>query len=107
MTKPKFSKLALVAPLLGVISCAAPKAILVQETKPAGPEVAQTGEPAVTMEPDLPLPDDKLRIGDMETLPSDEELRASRPEPPLPGTGAGAVIARPPTEPPPRPKTND
>ena len=81
-------------------SCAAPKAVVVEELKK--PEVVE--EP-LAEEPPVPepgLPDDGFRMPDLLTMPNDAEFRSTIPQPESSGTGA--VIARPPTDPPPRPK---
>lgn len=84
-------------------SCAAPKAVVVEE--PKKPEVAE--EP-VAEEPPVPepgLPDDGFRMPDLLTMPNDAEFRSTIPQPE--SNGSGAVIARPPTDPPPRPKSDE
>ena len=98
LSKP-ISAAALLASAL-LASCAAPKATVVEEPKKdAVAEEPVPEEPAV---PEPALPDDPFRLPDMLTMPSDAEFRATVPQPDTGGTGS--VIARPPTEPPPRPK---
>lgn len=96
MMNPKLAALVSCAPALALLSCVAPKANVVaeapvQETKPA--ETAAGPEPATSNEPD-----DGIRLPDMLSLPNDGELRSAAT---LPGktSEAGAVIARPPSEP--------
>ena len=105
MLKPTIAKPALLAPILALFSCAAPKAIVVgpPNARSQG-QVAQTG----TEKPSKPsrpaLREDRIRLPDMMTLPGDDEFRTTkRNTPATDGTG-GAVISRPPTEPPTRPK---
>lgn len=105
MMKPAVTILLRLAPVLALFSCAAPKAVVVE--LPTVPKKDEPVEPEPT-EPAVPaLPNDKLRLGDMETLPDDAEFRASNPSLPKPGEHAGAVISRPPTDPPPRPKAKE
>jgi len=88
---------------LAMVSCAAPKAEVVAETPKPKP-LEKSVEPI----PELPEPgqaDDGLRLPDMLALPSEGDLNSSLPVP-RPSDG-GAVIARPPTDPPPRPKQPD
>lgn len=99
----KFATLARLAPALTLLSCAAPKAIIVNEA-PA-PTRRQTAANSANSEPNLPaLPDDGIRLPDMLGMPGDGEFRATKPKG---GTDAGAVISRPPTDPPSRPKPKD
>lgn len=103
MVKPKFLTLARIAPAVALLSCAAPKALVVAQPKP-------TIAPAVVVEPSvpdpgsLPLPDRGIRMPDMLGLPGDAEFRATTTPPHTGGSEAGAVISRPPTDPPSRPK---
>lgn len=98
MTNPPFATLVRLAPVLALCSCAAPKAAVVAEVTPAAPPQETAAAPVVS-EPVTPsLPDDDLRLPDMMTMPGDEEFRTSKPDQAKPGP----VIARPPTEPPPR-----
>lgn len=92
-----------VTPALVFSSCAAPKAVVVQE-EPAAPEAPVAQEVAAVEEP-MPLPpDDGIRMPDFLGLPDDNEFRATSPSPTTGGRGGNPVISRPPTDPPPRPK---
>jgi hypothetical protein len=105
MANTNFSTLVRLAPALALLSCAAPKAIVVEEVEvPAQPPAPE----AVVIE-DLPppLPDGGFRMPDLLAMPGDEEFRATSPAFPSSQPGSGAVIARPPTEPPSRPKPVD
>ena len=95
--KPKPATLALIAPAFVVLSCAAPKAIVVEETG-ANPKVEKKEETAAAEEPTIPAMDnDGIRLPDMLGMPGEGEFRSNRPT--TSGTsGSGAVIARPPTE---------
>ncbi|QTN32828.1 hypothetical protein HZ994_10970 [Akkermansiaceae bacterium] len=79
---------------IGLASCAAPKAIVVEEApeKPVKTAVADISPPATPGEPN-----DGLRIGDDDllTLPSDEQLRPSSAPG---GDSAAPVTIRPPKE---------
>lgn len=102
MLKTKFATLARIAPALSLFSCAAPKAIVVE------PAPAPKQEPAVeTAVPEPPVPalaDDGIRLPPMLDLPGEGEFRPTAPlQNKIPGE-TGAVISRPPTDPPPRPK---
>ena len=102
MVKTKFATLARIAPALTLFSCVAPKAIVVEPAPaPKKEVVAETTVP----EPLPPgAPDDGIRLPDMLTLPGEGEFRATAPvQNKLPGE-TGAVISRPPTDPPSRPK---
>lgn len=90
----KLATLARCAPVLALLSCAAPKASVavetpVQQTKPA--ESAAVSEPAIPNEPD-----DGIRLPDMLGLPDEGELRSAASSPGK-APESGAVIARPPT----------
>ena len=89
---------------LALVSCASPKATPVAETPAVPKKEEKVPEPVVVEEPGLPvLPDDGLRMPDMVTMPEEGEFRSTNPEPKM-GTQGGAVISRPPTEPPSRVK---
>ncbi|MEO8617204.1 MAG: hypothetical protein ABI600_18850 [Luteolibacter sp.] len=89
--------------LLALVSCVPPKAVVVEEPPPAVKK-EKPKEP-VLAEAALPnLPDDGLRMGNMLELPSDREFRTANSSAVKTGTDAGAVIARPPTDPPSRVK---
>lgn len=91
-------------PLLGVAlvmaSCAAPKAIVVEQA-PVPKKQEIKPEPLV-VESELPaFPDDGIRMPEMLGMPEDGDFRSANP------TGvkqSGAVISRPPTDPPSRVK---
>jgi len=90
-------------PALALVSCVAPKAIVVESPLAPKPAEAAVSEPAA--KPKRPsLPNDGLRLPDMETMPGDDEFRAAKTPPTGGGAGSGAVISRPPTEPKPKPK---
>ena len=96
MLNPNLAALVRCAPALALLSCAAPKAIVVSETpvqETKAEETAAAPEPAIPNEPD-----DGIRLPDMLNLPDEGELRSAAT---LPGKApeSGAVIARPPTEP--------
>lgn len=77
---------------LGLVSCAAPKAIVVEEApKKRVEKVAPVSEPLAPA-----LADDGLRLPeDMLTLPNNSQLRPSaKPS----GDGAAPVIVRPPKD---------
>ena len=102
MLKTPIMNLARLAPALALFSCAAPKANVVEETPAPKKEVV--AKPDVPEPPVPSAPDDGLRLPDMMTMPSDNELRATNPSQAPAPSGVGAVIARPPTEPPSRQK---
>lgn len=91
---------ALLSTPMVLISCVAPKATVI-----APPPIVKNGEkklpePAV-VEPIFPaLPDDGNRMPDMLTMPGEGEFRSTNPVAPKAGTESGAVISRPPTDPP-------
>jgi hypothetical protein len=83
-------------PFVALVSCAAPKALVVEEPKPAP---AAAAEPGVAEAPaQAAEPDDGIRLPDMLGLPGESEFR----HPTQSGTSgsSGAVIARPPVNPP-------
>jgi hypothetical protein len=105
MVKTSIVQLARFAPAIAMLSCAAPKATVVDQ--PAAPK---KDEPAPTDVPVPVLPDqpnDGIRIPDMLGMPGDNEFRATNTSAPKPTPEPGAVIARPPLEPPSRPKSKD
>ena len=104
MVKMKFATLARVAPALALFSCAAPKALVV-ERAPA-PKM-ETAPPTVPEPPAPSAPDDGIRLPDMLAMPGEGEFRATTPVPPRAGSEPNAVISRPPTDPPSRPKPKD
>ena len=98
MLNPKLATLACCASALALLSCAAPKAIVVEEAPKT-----KTGEIVAVPEPVVPNePDDGIRLPDMLGLPDEGELRSSAS---LPGKTpeSGAVIARPPSGAPEKP----
>lgn len=94
---------AFLLPFVLLASCAAPKAVVVEEPKKN--EVVEESIPEEPAVPDPGLPDDGFRMPDLLTMPNDAEFRSTIPQPESSGTGA--VIARPPTDPPPRPKSDE
>lgn len=92
---------------LALFSCAAPKATVVAEA-PVKKKEQKAPEPVVA-EPEMPpLPNDEIRLpSQMLDLPDDGAFRASNPQLPQTGSGSGAVIVRPPTDPPSRVKPKD
>lgn len=88
---------------LALASCA-PKAAVVAEA-PAVKKVQKTPEVVATEEPVMPLPeDDGLRMPDYLGLPGDRDFRSTNSAAPATGSASGAVISRPPTDPPSRVK---
>ncbi len=81
-----------------MLSCAAPKAIVVEETRDK-PKVEKKDESiAATEAPTPDTPDDGIRLPDMLGMPGEGEFRSNRPATDG-ASGSGAVIARPPVEP--------
>jgi hypothetical protein len=99
MSKHKLIHSACLALSLALCSCAAPKALVVEDAPVSKKETAgQTA--AVAPEPSVGSPaDDGIRLPDMLGLPGENEFRSTRPATNT-GGGSGAVIARPPTSPP-------
>jgi hypothetical protein len=93
---------------LGLVvgSCAPPKALVIEEAPVQQKKVVEPKVEPVAV-PELPvtgLPDDGIRMPEMLNMPGEGEFRATNPAlPKLPGE-AGAVISRPPTDPPSRVK---
>lgn len=87
---------------LALVSCVPPKATPVTDVPVRVQK--KTDESAVTPVPDLPAAaqTDDLRMPDLLRLPSDEDFRSAGPS--KTSTDSGAVIARPPTDPPSRVK---
>ncbi len=85
-----------------------PKAIVVEL-----PRSAVKSSPKPDPVEDLPrnpsgnLSNNGLRLPDMLTMPEKGEFQSTAPTAPKTGGGTGAVIARPPTDPPSRPKTKE
>jgi hypothetical protein len=96
MLKNKLTHLARMSPALALLSCAAPKAEVVQEAPAPKQETAEKTTAAVSETSATSLPDDGIRLPDMLGLPGENEFRTTRP---ATGTASGAVIAKPPTEP--------
>jgi len=78
------------------------------------PTTVTTAAPVATIvpeavpEPSKPaMPDDGLRLPDMLSMPQDNELKASASAPPANASEPAPVIARPPTDPPARPKAEE
>jgi hypothetical protein len=105
MVKLKPATLVWIAPALALFSCAAPKAVIV-EAAPA-PKKEKTEEPAVADLPPANSDDDGIRLPEMLDLPGEGEFRATTPIAPKAPGEAGAVISRPPTDPPSRPKPKE
>ena len=97
--------------LLGCVllsaSCVPPKAEVVEAAAPPTKKVEKTPEPEVAVETPLPPLDgnDGLRVGEMLDLPTESDFRATNPTQ-KPGD-SGAVISRPPTDPPSRVKPKE
>ena len=88
-------------PLAALVSCTAPKAVVVQEATPA--PAPATVEPAETQPAaQAAEPDDGIRLPDMLGLPGESEFKRPSPASGPAGT-SGAVIARPPVNPPAQP----
>ena len=104
MVKTKFATLARISPVLALFSCVPPKANVIAPPEPKQQVVA---EATVPEPPAATAPDDGMRLPDMFGLPDDGEFRATVPTVPKTGVDANAVISRPPTDPPPRPKPKD
>lgn len=98
MSKNMLALLARLAPSMVLLSCAAPKALVVEDAPVSKKESAPLTA-AVAPEPSAhSLPDDGIRLPDMLGLPGENEFRSTRAATRSPGSGA--VIARPPTSPP-------
>ena len=104
---PKISIPAAIVVFHTLVSCAAPKAVVV-EAAPA-PKEKKVEAPAVVEAPMPPDENDGLRGLDnsMLALPDESEFRATVPTMPNNPTNANPVISRPPTDPPPRPKPKE
>jgi hypothetical protein len=102
MVKLKIATLVRIAPALALFSCAAPKAVVVGP--PPAPKQEKAEEPAVAELPPANPDDDGIRLPEMLGLPADGEFRATTTIAPKAGGEGNAVISRPPTDPPPRPK---
>jgi hypothetical protein len=73
---------------------------------PSDPAAGASEESDLADLPPSPIEDLGLRLPPMLNLPGEREFRASNPAVPRPGDG-GAVISRPPTDPPPRPRPQE
>lgn len=104
MVKLKPATLVWTAPALALFSCAAPKAIIVEAAPVPKKEKV---EPAVPEPPLAAAEDDGIRLPEMLDLPGDGEFRATMPVAPKAPGEARAVISRPPTDPPSRPKPKE
>ena len=94
---------ALLGVALALASCAAPKATVVEQA-PVPKKQESVPEPVVA-ESELPaLPDDGIRMPDMLGMPGDGDVRSTSPVGQKTSSGSGAVISRPPTDPPSRVK---
>ena len=80
---------------VALVSCAAPKAIVI-EGPPTPTKVVKAPAILAAPTPVAPMPDDGLRMPDMLALPAESEFRASNPAATKVSNDAGAVIARPP-----------
>lgn len=91
---------------MALVSCVAPKAVVVES--PLAPKPAQAAISEPSAKPKRPaLQNDGLRLPDMETMPGEDEFRAAKTPPAGDNAGSGAVISRPPTEPPAKPKPKE
>lgn len=104
MVKMKFATLARIAPVLALFSCVTPKANIIAPPEPKQEVVAEATVPEI---PAAAAPDDGMRLPDMFELPGDGEFRATVPTIPQTAADANAVISRPPTDPPSRPKPKE
>jgi hypothetical protein len=88
---------------VAMMSCAAPRATVVAEAPVAKKETAPEPQAPVPAEPSMPA-DDGLRMPDMLAMPQEGDFRSTNPSAPKTATQSGAVISRPPTDPPSRVK---
>jgi hypothetical protein len=96
----KITAYALLPMSMVLVSCVAPKATVIAPPPVVKNEEKKLPEPTPP-EPMLPgLPDDGNRMPDMLVMPGEGEFRSTKPVAPKTGTEAGAVISRPPTDPP-------
>ena len=103
MANLKYLTLAQLAPAFALLACAAPKAHVVEPPKPPSETAAVV--PTVADPGPLPPSDGGIRLPDMLALPGDAEFRATSPTATQKSkSDSGAVISRPPTDPPSRPK---
>lgn len=116
-TSAKFftsSMAALCLAFLPACSLSKPKPSEPEPAKPAAASKPTEAAPVATIvpeaapEPSKPaMPDDGLRLPDMLTMPQDNELKASASAPPANPSEPAPVVARPPTDPPARPKAEE
>jgi hypothetical protein len=78
---------------IGLASCAAPKAIVVEEVSPVRKKQAPAAAPKPTP-PTLPANDGMRLPEDLLALPDDSQLRSAA----TPNEGDAIIIARPPEE---------
>ncbi len=100
MPTPNIKTSALLGVALALASCAAPKAVSVEQAVPKKEEKL----PEPVLEEMVALPDDGMRMPDMVGMPSDGDFRSTNPVGQKSSSGSGAVISRPPTDPPSRVK---
>ncbi len=96
MSKNKLILLTRLSPALALLSCAAPKAVVVEEAPVSKKESVQQTAAAEPEPAASSLADDGIRLPDMLGLPGESEFRSTRPA--TTSGGSGAVIARPPVE---------
>jgi hypothetical protein len=100
MPTPNIKTSALLGVALTLASCVAPKATVVEQA--AVTKTQESVPEPMVAELELPaLPEDGIRMPDMLGLPGDGDFRSTHP---VGMKGAGAVISRPPTDPPSRVK---
>jgi hypothetical protein len=87
---------------VALVSCAAPKATVVAEAPPVKTE--KTPEPAAAPAQTTLPADDGLRMPDMLAMPQEGDFRSTNAAATTTGNPSGAVISRPPADPPSRPK---
>ena len=90
-------------------ACATPPAEVVEKPateKPAKQVKVPEPDSSLADLPPLDAPDPGIRMPNFLDLPSDGEFRRANPRS-VPSSGSGAVISRPPTEPPPRVKPDE
>jgi hypothetical protein len=105
LTSKKTTSGMLLAFALGLVSCATKK---VEVPELRGPEVnpeekvPEVAVPSPAVQ--VPFTGDGMRMPDMFGLPGESEFRATNPKLPAAEGESGAVISRPPTDPPARVK---
>ena len=104
MLTPILRTFALLGVACALASCVVRKAIVVEEQALVLKKSGKVLEPVVSA-PELPvLPDDGVRMPDMLGMPGDGDFRSTNPAGQKTGSESGAVISRPPTDPPSRVK---